>query len=49
MLRGCLFSLTLFAALWYGYFAWFDTVFEPPAGSIGAGVAGFLTLCSLGR
>ena len=48
MLRGCLFSLGLYAALAVGYFLWFDTVFEPPETYIGAGVVGFLVLCCLG-
>jgi hypothetical protein len=48
MLRGCLFSLALYAALAVAYFFWFDAVFPPPGSYIGAGVVGFMTLCGLG-
>lgn len=48
MLRGCLLSLGLYAALAVGYFFWFDTVFEAPETYIGAAVVGFLVLCCLG-
>ncbi len=48
MLRGCLLTLGLLAALIGGYYYWFDQVFEPPGSWIGAGVAGFLVMCGLG-
>jgi hypothetical protein len=48
MLRGCVLSLSFLAALAYGYYYWFDQVFEPPASIIAAIVVGFLVLCCLG-
>lgn len=48
MLRGCLLSLVMFAAIVAGYFYWLDQTFDRPASFWAAGVAGFFTLCSVG-
>src|SRR5436190_2593439 len=48
MLRGCLLSLLLFAALGYGYYYWLDQTFEPPGDIIGGLIAGFVVLCCIG-
>lgn len=48
MLRGCLFSLALYAILAAAYFVWLDAVFERPESYVGAGVAALLVLGCVG-
>jgi hypothetical protein len=48
MLRGCLLSLLLFAALVVGYYFWLSTVFLPPTSYWASGLVGFIVLCSIG-
>lgn len=45
---GCFLSLAGWLAVSYAYYRWFDTVFDPPGGIIGALVAGFATWCCVG-
>src|SRR5947199_5164441 len=48
MLKGCLFSLLLYAALSVGYYFWLSTVFEPPTSYWASALVGFVVLCCLG-
>lgn len=48
MLRGCLLSLLLFAALVVGYYCWLSTVFLPPTSYWLSALVAFIVLCSIG-